>query len=209
MKVFSTVTAILTVTALSACLPTGGTTTPPGPDTPLTCDISSQSCATRHAIKADACLRLAQNEIEAGRTSGAEAANRTTCARENFALALGTLSDADGSVAAGNLAALQATRLTSTTQAAGRSANDALAQAATAYQAKHPSLNAGAYYLGDATLYRGLRSGPDCGRLSTASQLAIAAAARTNPPEVPSLASAIATLQANAAQAAAQSGCTS
>lgn len=210
MKVFYSVAAILAAGVLSGCETGGAITTPPGPDTELTCDTGTQSCATRYAIKADACLRLAQDEIRAGRASGAEAVRRATCARQNFATALETLPDGQGSVGAGNLAALRVTRQTATTASAGRSANDALDQAATAYLAKHPALNAGAFYQGDVALYRSLRAGSaDCGRLTTASQLAMAAAARQNPPRVPSLASAIATLQSQASAAAAQAGCVS
>ncbi|WP_147127611.1 hypothetical protein [Shimia ponticola] len=210
MKVFNTVAAILAASVLSGCETGGAITTPPGPDTELTCDASAQACATRHAIKADACLRLAQDEVRAGRASGAEAVRRASCARQNFSTALGTLPDAQGSVGAGNLAALRVTRQTATTTSAGRAANDALDQAATAYLAKHPGLNAGAYYQGDAALYQALRAtSRDCGRLTMASQLAMAAEARQNPPRVPSLASAIATLQTQASQAAAQAGCVS
>lgn len=161
-------------------------------DTVLDCDPRGEACAKTYWIKADACLRLAQQEVQAGRASSAVARDRTRCATDAFDRAMAGWRTPQSGV--GQLQALRLSRQIARTSGDGARANAALIQAADKFGATYPTLNAGPYFAADGVLHTAVLSS-DCEGLDAALDLANTATMGNDVPEVPSLRSGIATLQ--------------
>lgn len=177
-------------------------------NTLLDCDPTSAACAKNHWIKADACLKLAQQEVSAGRASGAEARSRAGCATDSYTSALRGWSDAQGTVRAGQLEAQRVSRQVSRSASEGARWNSAMGRSAAAFAATFPARAAGSYYAGDALFWDIVRTGgADCAGLQRVASLAGSARAGSPVPGGPPLGSAIATLEQQASAQATRAGC--
>ncbi len=145
-------------------------------DRAVDCAPADEGCGQLRAIKADACLRLAQDAMAEGRA--AEAAPRAACAREHFAAAR----QSPGADAASLVAReLEATRLAreSASGAAAAQANADLDALAGSAAAALPGRAEGFHYGADAALWRAAFTpvGDGCDDLAAARRLAAAALA--------------------------------
>ena len=143
---------------------------------PLECTLGEEGCARSHEMKADSCLRLAQQAVREARA--AEAAEPADCAAHNYrALLAADLGDATA-LGARELEAVRLERESAPDFAAGGTFNDALARRASDFGAREPSLAEGPYYAASALFWRASFEDvtDDCAVLRDARDLAARAA---------------------------------
>ncbi|ARE40744.1 hypothetical protein RGUI_2603 [Rhodovulum sp. P5] len=178
-------------------------------DRPVTCEASKPACAQLHRIKADACLRLAQNALAVGQAREAMTGARAACALSGYDAALKGMDDGKGTVRAARMEALRVSRVTSRSTSGARGFNTRMGREAATFQSAFPDRDAGPYYRAAARYWEAAfgSSATACADLGAAKTLAAKARTGRSVPDGPAVQDALPKLEQQIAQAAASKGC--